>query len=112
MPTPHPYFDDGYHFIPARPLPTKPKVVAYIGSMPVVKATEIGVCPRNGILRETAFLVPGDDRLHRAVMVADAEYPRSHPAGCFVVLQVTTGTRKAVRTLRRLYAGRTLAATA
>ena len=93
--------DKTYHFHALRPAPTEPNVIGFIEGVPVVKAADLGESSHTPLMRDVAYLVPGDDRVKHTLLDAVCTVPRyrsprdGYPAH-YVVLTVSNETLDAI----------------
>ena len=96
-------------FVPIRPDPEQPDVIGYIDEVPVIHVTDIGQSIYSEVMRNVAFKLPGDDRVHNTAMILPGSIPRHYSGswrarecspifdtGYFLVLTVTAETWAAI----------------
>ena len=97
--------DKKFYFSPLRPDPTEPHVIGTIDGVPVIHCVDLGESPYTDALREVAFMLPGDSRVHHGLLDSDCTIPqhrsgtwrarRNSPlyrSGYYLVLNVTDET--------------------
>jgi hypothetical protein len=99
-----------YQFRPIRPAPETADVIGSINGVPVILVTDLGESIHSDLMREVAFKLPGDDRVHRGLMTRPGSIPRFYSgtweahkdsplyaSGYFLVLTLTDETWQAIK---------------